>query len=305
MSQDFLIIDAHVHTYPSPEIGRQALGSYGYGYSGTIQELEEVMEKANISCAVMANLTPVQEMRKASIAKLPAGLSIDQEKEAIQEIDKKVVARMERRNRWTCELARENPKLSALIGVDILQAPEEMVEELGNKVTPLGAKGLKLHPIANECYPWDKRFWPVYTKAQELGTPILFHAGASELPGYSSEYEGVLHFESVAQSFPDLTIVLAHLGKGYYEDSVGLAARCPNIVFDTSTCFTEQGASEEEVTGKIYDIIRKIGPHRVMFGSDWPWFDPLHDIEVIKSMELTDEEKTMIFGLNAERIYGL
>jgi len=71
MTQDFLIVDAHVHTYPSREIGRQALGSYGYGYSGTIEDLEEVMQKANISHAVMANFLPIQEMKKGGDFETP------------------------------------------------------------------------------------------------------------------------------------------------------------------------------------------------------------------------------------------
>jgi len=184
---------------------------------------------------------------------------VGQKKDAAQEIDKKMLARLERKNRWTCESARENAKLSALISVDILQSPDEMVEELESKITTLGAKGIKLHPIANECSPADKRLWPAYTKAQELGVPVFFHAGVSELPNYNCQYEGVLQFENVAQSFPALTIVLAHLGKGYYEDSVKVAAKYPNIFFDIATCFTEPDTSKEDLAAKIFDIIKKLG----------------------------------------------
>jgi len=305
MIQDIMIIDAHVHTYPSKKIGQQALGSYGYGCSGTIDNLEEVMQKANISHAVMANFLPIQEMKKAGISKFSNHMSLEHKAAVTQEIENKMLARLERKNRWTCESARENARLSALISVDILQRPEEMIKELEQKILTLGAKGIKLHPIANECSPADKRLWPAYMKAQDLGVPVLFHAGVNELPNYNRRYEGVMQFEDVAKSFPSLTIVLAHLGKGYYEDSVKVAAKYPNIFFDTSTCFAERNISNEDLKTKIVNIIKRIGAQRIMFGTDWPWFDPNYEIEIIKSLDLSNEEKLMIFSRNAKRIYKI
>jgi len=305
MQRDFLIVDAHVHTYPNQEVARQAIGSAGYGYVGTIPELKEVMAKCKISDAIMANLTPTDEMKKAAIAKLPANLDAEKRKRSIEDIDRKMIERMERRNRWTCEVARENKGLWALISIDFLQEPEEMVEEVDTKVRQLGAKGLKLHPIANAYFPWDKKLWPVYSKAEELGIPILFHSGKFELPSEDDSFGRPNQFEKVARSFPDLKIVLAHLGKGFYEESVEVAKKCPNISFDMSTCFYEEGRFSKELIPKTTDLMKTIGTHRVMFGTDWPWFDPLKDIENIKNMNLSDDEKAAILGLNAKRIFQL
>jgi len=303
MNQDFLIIDAHTHTYPSVEIGIQAIGSAGYGYAGTIIELEEVMRKSNISQAIMAAFTPTVEMKKASISKLSSSLNTDEMNMAVAEINNKIVARMKRRNSWACKAASDNSNLAALIGVDLLQNTDQMVEEVETKVKTLGAKGLKLHPIFNEFYPWDKKMWPVYSKAQELEIPILFHSGVSEFAGYNNSYSHPDQFENIANSFPDLTIVLAHLGKGFFKEAVELAHRSTNIFFDTSACFSEPGQNIEKLAADIRDIIKTIGVQRVMFGSDWPWFKPSNDIAVIKDMKLNDNEKSMILGLNAKRIY--
>ncbi len=305
MSENFLMIDAHVHTYTTAAIGRQALGSFGYGYSGTVEELKEVMKKANFSWAVMANVTPIQEMLKANIAALPANMPPEQKKEAIQAIQKKIIERMKRRNQWTCEAAKQNPGLVAFISVDVIQSAEEMAEELASKVTLMGAKGLKLHPIASEYYPWDQRLWPLYAKAQELKIPVLFHSGASELPGYDSKYAQPNQFAKVAQAFPKLTIVLAHLGKGYFEESIELARKYANVFFDISGCFFSGESPTAEPIQKIGEVIKKIGLHRILYGSDWPWLDPLQDLAIIQKMDFNNEEKAMILGLNAKRIYAL
>jgi predicted TIM-barrel fold metal-dependent hydrolase len=42
-----------------------------------------------------------------------------------------------------------------------------------------------------------------------------------------------------------------------------------------------------------------------MFGSDYPWFDPVADAERIRRLPLTDAEKRAILHDNASRILGL
>jgi uncharacterized protein len=305
MDKKPFLVDSHVHTYPSVEIGRQALGPNGYGYAGTIADLQEVMRKAGLSFALMANNTPVQEMKKANIAKIPATLNPEQREREIRTVEQKMIERLQRRNQWTCDAARENRNLAALVSLDPLQSPEGMAAELENRVTVLGAKGLKLHPLVSEFYPGDQRMWPVYGKARELGIPVLFHSGGSELPGYDSQYARPSQFEKMAQAFPGLTIILGHFGRGYYEEVVPLARKCPNLFFDTAACFQLPGSNPEGQAGLLCEMIKKVGANRVLFGSDWPWFDPLEDIRLIKNMALKEEEKALVLGLNAKRIYRL
>jgi hypothetical protein len=52
-------------------------------------------------------------------------------------------------------------------------------------------------------------------------------------------------------------------------------------------------------------MIRTIGTNRVMFGTDYPWTDPVGDIERIRGLALTGEEKQKILGDNAARLLGL
>ena len=304
MEKNAFVVDSHVHTYPTAEIGRQALGGRGYGYAGTIADLQEVMKEADISRAVMANNTPVQEMKRASVAKIPSALNPEERENEIRRVEQKTIERLLRRNQWTCGVAQENRNLAALVSLDPLQGTEGMAAELETKVGAGGAKGLKLHPLISEFYPGDPRMWPVYRKAQELGIPVLFHSGWSEL-GYESRYARPAEFEKMAWSFPGLTIILGHFCRGYYEDAVPLARKYPNLFFDTAGCFQLPGSSPEEQAGIVSEMIRKVGASRVMFGSDWPWFDPAKDIRLIGNMDLEEEEKALVLGLNAKRVFRL
>jgi len=162
----FIIIDAHVHTYPTATIGEQALQGAGRsGCSGTIPELLEVMAKGGITHAVQANMTPTNDMKQAALKRLPASLGPQERDAAGKKIDEEIIGRMQRRNLWTCQVAKENRGLIALISIDLLQKAEEMEAEI-EKMVQQGAKGLKLHPVANRFYPQDKRLWPAYGQAE-------------------------------------------------------------------------------------------------------------------------------------------
>jgi predicted TIM-barrel fold metal-dependent hydrolase len=59
--------------------------------------------------------------------------------------------------------------------------------------------------------------------------------------------------------------------------------------------------SDEEAVATI----RRVGPDRVLFGSDWPWFHPIKDAQRIDSLPLSAEEKRLVFFENAQRVLGL
>jgi hypothetical protein len=271
-----------------------------------VPELLAAMAKGKISYAVMANMTPTYEMKMAALKNIPAGSPNTEKEKAEREIDEKVIARMKRRNLWSCTMAKENPSLVALVSVDILQTPADMQAEIEEEMKQ-GAKGLKLHPVNNRFSPHDRRMWPAYSKAMEKGLPILFHSGEGELAGHPGADNGrPSNFEPVLESFPKLTVILAHMSKGFLEESVALAQRFNSVYFDISAIISlmgiKGGFSSDAHAG---ELIRKIGVDRVLFGSDWPWFDPLLAMERFSRLDLTEEEKRKILGINSAKIFGL
>ena len=88
-----------------------------------------------------------------------------------------------------------------------------------------------------DFYADDPLAFPVYQRAQDLGIPILFHAGMSWEPGSRLKYGHPLRFEDVAADFPKLNIVLAHLAWPWVVDAVALALKYPNVYLDTSALY--------------------------------------------------------------------
>ena len=299
------IIDAHAHTYPSREIGRQAMmGTGRTDYGGTPEELTAIMERAGVTNAVMVNMTPVADMMDAALERLPEGLSTADRAAEEDAARRRIIDRLQRRNQWTCEVAREHPQLIAFIGLDPSMSERELLDEIDARDAE-GARGIKLHPAAQRFYPNDERLEPVYSRATELGWPVIFHSGTFALGPAATDQASLRHFPPLLKAFPDLTVVLGHMGFGDWETCAALARDFPNAMFDC--CFvingTEPKPSISDETAAT--TFRKVGTNRVMFGSDYPWFDPALDAARIGRLPLSDAEKRAVLYQNAARVFGV
>ena len=300
-----MTIDAHVHTYPSREIGRQAMmGAGRTDYGGTPEELLGIMDGAGITHAVMVNMTPFADMMDAGMERLPSDTPPGKRIEAQEDLQRTIIGRLERRNQWTCEVSQEHPRLLAFIGLDPCMGEEHMLREIEARHAA-GARGIKLHPAAQRFYPNDRVLWPVYDRAASLGWPIIFHSGAFALGQGRTDHAALKHFPDVLAAFPRLTVVMGHMGWADFETCSELATDFPNAMFDC--CFVIS-ATEKKPTVSDDDAaagIRKAGIDRVMFGSDYPWSDPALDSARIAGLALTDDEKRAVLRGNAERVFGL
>jgi len=108
-------------------------------------------------------------------------------------------------------------------------------------------------------------------------------------------------FAAALQSFPDLKVVLAHLGGLRMWDCVRrhLLPAAKNVFFDTA--YVSFYMDPEEIAELIIDI----GPERVIFGSDYPWEKPGRAAEIIKGLGLSGAEEDAIFFKNAAGLLDL
>src|SRR5205807_9990088 len=114
--------------------------------------------------------------------------------------------------------------------------PKAAADEL-ERTTKLGFKGAMLHGLANGVFLDDKRFWPIYARAEKLDLPIYMHPSlpqpdvmriyyedyAKDFPmitratwGYTVETATLairLVLSGVFEKYPKLKIILGHLGE--------------------------------------------------------------------------------------------
>jgi predicted TIM-barrel fold metal-dependent hydrolase len=173
----------------------------------------------------------------------------------------------------------------------------EMDLKLEFYVRECGVKGLKLLPSYQFFYPNEARLYPLYAKAQELGIPIVFHVGSSVFRGTRLKYCDPIYLDDLAVDFPDLKIVMAHSGRGFWYDACYFLSRLHKNVYMDITGLPPQNLL------KYFPELDKNG-RKVIFGSDWP---PVpsnirDNVEAIKSLPLSDKTiEAMLYG-NAYRI---
>lgn len=300
---EFPVIDIHIHTYPNRRIGMQAKsGSLGAsGHAGIIDELLPYMDEAGISHVAMMNFTPIADMVDAAKARLPKEMTPAERQLHEEPIRLQMVGRVQQRNVWTCDIAREHESLIAFIGVDAVMDAETMSREVEEKAV-LGARGIKLHPEVQRISLNDPRLWPAFGAAQEKEMIILTHAGPFE--GTDGSHSHPSMAADVLRAFPKLKLVLAHLGgRPFYKEAVQLARAFPQLLFDCCGLLRsrEGGLSDEEITG----MFRELGVHRILYGSDWASGDPVSDIQRLMALPLSDDEKQMVLHGNAGSLLGL
>ena len=311
MPTGYPIIDIHTHLWRTREIGRQALvGTRGSAmpapeWTGTIEEHLETMKAAGVDRAVVLLVTPTREMRGRALRERgPYGGDRWADNSGLT-LERKLLERMDRNNTWGCAVAQQHPQFVPFINVDPdLLAGDQLLNYVRNRVAE-GARGVKLLPLQHHFHGDDRRLWPMYAYLERVGLPVLSQSGAGgpASPLTGDHWGRPSYFGEAAVAFPRLNIILAHFGIGYLADVFRLADEHQHIYFDTTAISSHIGASPEWSLERTAAIFRRVGARRIVFGTNFPFSQHRRrDAEVIDSLDLTDEEKRIIFSGNAVRI---
>jgi predicted TIM-barrel fold metal-dependent hydrolase len=208
-------------------------------------------------------------------------------------------------NEQIAELCGLSDRLIGFASVDPHQADAPV--KLEAAIKQLKLRGLKLDPAMQQFRPNDRIAYPVYEKAQELGIPVLFHAGMSWAPGSRLEYGQPLLFEAVAADFPKLNIVLAHLAWPWVTEAVALALKYPNLHLDTSALYFDnprdflRHAMSHVIPQSVYECSLR---YQILFGSNYPRVEIKNMANAVRALGFSPDFQKMIFGGNAVRLLG-
>ncbi|MEN8234988.1 MAG: amidohydrolase family protein [Actinomycetota bacterium] len=169
----------------------------------------------------------------------------------------------------------------------------------------LGLSGLAFHPIGQGFDPSARVAFPIYEAAAEHGLVLLFHSGFSRLgsgmpggTGLRLSHGDPRAIDGIAAEFPDLQIVIAHVGQLWQKEAIAIAAHKANVWLNlvgstAGDCLRELG----QLTGIDFD--------RCLFGSDWCFSSLDAELAKWKSGSIDETMRRGVLHDNAARLLSL
>ncbi len=167
-------------------------------------------------------------------------------------------------------------------------------------------EGLKIHPTLQECYPSDERLQPVYELLSDSRGVVVVHTGTSGIGGglkggggMKIEYSRPIYIDEVAAKFPEVKFVMAHFGWPWTEEAIAISLQKANVYLDLS------GWSPKYIPQELWKYANSLLQDKILFGSDYPFVNPLRWKSEFDMIELKPEVKEKILYKNAARLFDL
>jgi 2,3-dihydroxybenzoate decarboxylase len=244
------------------------------------------------------------------------------------------VALTRRVNDRLAAVVSTNPRRLGAFSALPTSEPKAAADEL-ERTTKLGFKGAMLHGLAIGMFFDDRRFWPIFERAQALDVPIYLHPSVplqTVMDAYYKEYvkdfpmviragwgytvETATHairlvLSGLFDAYPKLKIVLGHLGETLpflvwrIEHALArpggkrLSFRdtfCEHFYITTSGNFS---------TPALLCCMMEMGIDRILFSIDWPFVPNKPGVQWLEELPLSDEDKAKLASGNAKRLFRL
>jgi uncharacterized protein len=192
-------------------------------------------------------------------------------------------------NNYVSESVAKYP--DKLVGFFVLNPwhKERALREFDRCVSTLKLKGLKLHPFLHS-YPVNSHSLmdPIFEKCSKARIPVICHGSGD------STFHTPSQFGDVADTFPEVTLIMAHMGFWQQiEDAIVQAKKHENLYLET--------AYVEDVD-VIHEAVEKAGPHKVILGSDTPGTNFKLEIQKIETALSREKERELVLGGNLQSI---
>lgn len=230
---------------------------------------------------------------------------------------------------------RKYPDRFAGLAAVAPQSPQEAARELERAVNTLELKGALINSHTYGEYLDDRKFWPILEAAASLSVPIYLHPRTPSpqmvepyldyglyFAGWGFAVETSLHamrliMSGVFEEFPDLKIILGHMGEGipFYLQridnryllqvkigAVNKLKKLPSEYFLENFVITTSGVVSPPALRHALEVL---GPDRIQFAADYPYESVSEGVQFMDSIPISDSDKHKIYHGNAEKLFNL
>jgi len=210
--------------------------------------------------------------------------------------------------------------------------PKAAADELERTVTELGFKGAMVHGPTNGVFFDDRRFWPIFERAQALDVPLYIHPSSpvqAVADAYYKDYldrfpqlltaawgytvETATHgirmiLSGAFEKYPRLKIILGHLGESLpfsawrINMALSRGADKPSTFRDTFCEHFWITTSGNFSTPALMCCIMEMGVDRILFSVDYPFVPNPPGTKWMADLPLSLEDRRKILSGNTQRL---
>lgn len=178
---------------------------------------------------------------------------------------------------------------------------------INGKYAALGELGLVYEGVPLN----EQSLYPYYEIAQKHGIPVFIHTGFSGpdpqqvlSPSFKIGTANPLLLENVIRDFPDLQIVMMHMGWPFFDEALYMLGTYPNVYMDTSVAIWLLG--DQLFNRLLSESVATAGSNKILFGTlqmAWPEVIGRSIKTIQKADYLTQDDKRAILWENAITLF--
>jgi predicted TIM-barrel fold metal-dependent hydrolase len=311
--------------YLDPELKRHFSGLDETRQPEVVARLDDVgalrlkeMDEAGIDIQVLSHASPsLQKLDAESATRLARGV-----------------------NDRLAETVRAHPDRFAAFAALPTPDPGAAADELERAVTKLGFKGAMVHGLTGGLFLDDKRFWPIFERAEALDVPLYLHPAVPHpavIEAYYKDYierypmilraawgftvetatQGIrLILSGVFDRYPRLKIILGHLGEGLpfylWRITMALGRAGNEALSPEGKTFRDYFCEHFYITtsGFFSDpallcCMMEVGIDRILFSVDYPFVRNPPGTKWLETLPICAEDKAKLLHGNARRVLKL
>jgi predicted TIM-barrel fold metal-dependent hydrolase len=201
-------------------------------------------------------------------------------------------------NTFVAEYVRQySSKMIGFAGID--PTAEDCLDDLKISHDELHLKGVTISPAAQNFHPASTPAMALYEACVERGLPVFFEQSLRS-PAAKMEFARPTLLDEVAREFPDLRLVITHLGFPWIEEAVAVLGKHRHVYADVAGLLRHPWLAYRSLLAAFeYDVMDKL-----LFGSDFPYRSPAAGIEALYTVNRLSHGTNLI-TIPREKLRGI
>ena len=192
-------------------------------------------------------------------------------------------------------VGRDERRLVGFCSIDPLR--RDVRAKLTRAVEELGLRGVKLAPTYQNFDPLGAEAFAMYEAIAERRLPVMWHQGVTFVRKSVLAYALPRQIDPVATRFPEMPIVIAHLGHPWIDECLAVVRKHPSVYADISALIARPLQLQAALTAAgEYRCADKL-----LFGTDFP-FSRTPDTVTVLERWADDADAVPVLRDTAERI---